>query len=103
MSETGTKRLSAIVDHSTAPEAQCSTLQPGSKEEPFVDANEAARFLALTRRRVLELARKGQIPAYPIGTGARMIWRFRLSELASSLQARLHCARQSPAPDQETI
>ncbi len=53
--------------------------------EPFVDANKAAEFLNLRPRRLLELAREGSIPAYPIGNGRRRIWRFRLSELASVL------------------
>jgi len=48
---------------------------------------------------VLELARRGALPAYPLGGGARRVWRFRLSELASALGSRaLHSARQSPAP-----
>ncbi len=53
--------------------------------EPFVDAKRAAKFLSLTRRRVLEMARAGQVPAHPMGNGSRNIWRFRLSELAEAL------------------
>jgi hypothetical protein len=55
--------------------------------EPFVDADAAAQFLSLTRRRVLDLARAGQLPAHPIGNGARRVWRFRLSELATAVVA----------------
>ena len=53
--------------------------------EPFVDATKAAEFLHLRPRRVLELARRGLIPAYPLGNGRRRVWRFRLAELASAL------------------
>jgi hypothetical protein len=53
--------------------------------ERFVDADVAAKFLSLTRRRVLDLARVGKLPAYPIGDGARRVWRFRLSELAAAI------------------
>jgi hypothetical protein len=53
--------------------------------EQFVDADEAGRFLSLNRRRILELARAGELPAHPIGDGARRVWRFRLSELAAAL------------------
>jgi hypothetical protein len=61
--------------------------------EPFVDATKAAEFLQLRPRHVLELARQGLIPAYPIGNGARRVWRFRLSELATSLGApEVNCA-----------
>lgn len=53
--------------------------------EPFVSADEAAKFLSLTRRRVLDLARAGKLPGHPIGDGERRIWRFRLSELAAAV------------------
>lgn len=55
--------------------------------ERFVDADEAAKFLSLNRRRILELARAGKLPAHPIGEGTRRLWRFRLSELADALSA----------------
>lgn len=53
--------------------------------EGFVDADEAGKFLSLNRRRILELARAGKLPAHPIGDGARRVWRFRLSELAAAV------------------
>ena len=57
--------------------------------EPFVSADEAARFLSVTRRYVLELARRGIHGAYPLGTGnVRKVWVFRLSELAASVAGR---------------
>src|SRR5258705_13879644 len=55
--------------------------------EPFVDAARAADFLSLKPRRVLELARSGELPAYPLGIGKRRVWRFRLSELALAVSA----------------
>jgi hypothetical protein len=57
--------------------------------ERFVSADEAARFLSVTRRYVLELARNGIAGAYPLGTGTkRKTWVFRLSELAASITRR---------------
>jgi len=71
--------------------------------EPFVDAVETGRFLQLRPRRVLELAREGVIPAYPVGTGSRRVWRFRLSEVAATLRAAsVNYPRQSPALREET-
>jgi hypothetical protein len=55
--------------------------------ERFVDADEAATFLSIKRRRILELARAGKLPVHPIGDGARRVWRFRLSELAAALSS----------------
>lgn len=62
--------------------------------EPFVDADQAAKFLFLTRRYVLALARGGKLPGHAIGDGARRVWRFRLSELAAAVSHR--CASQIP-------
>jgi hypothetical protein len=54
--------------------------------EPFVSADEAAVFLAVKRRYLLALARRGIAGAYPLGTGTRRkIWVFRLSELAAAI------------------
>lgn len=65
--------------------------------EPFVNADEAGDFLQLQRRRVLQLARQGKLPAYPIGEGLRRIWRFRLSELATAM---LHSRQRSHVPEE---
>lgn len=58
-----------------------------SENEPFVDADIGAKFLSVTRRRLLVLARAGEIPGHPIGYGKRKTWRFRLSELAEAMTA----------------
>ena len=55
--------------------------------EPFVSAEEAAQFLGVKRRYLLELARRGIAGAYPLGTGnKRKVWVFRLSELAAAVE-----------------
>lgn len=52
--------------------------------EPFVSADEAARFLSIKRRFLLQLARRGMAGAYSLGAGTkRRVWVFRLSELAA--------------------
>jgi len=54
--------------------------------EPFVSADEAAKFLGVNRRFLLSLARRGIAGAYALGTGDfRKTWVFRLSELASAI------------------
>ncbi len=57
--------------------------------ERFVDSTVAAKFLSIERKYLLLLARKGKIPAYPLGDGQRCLWRFRLSELARAMDERL--------------
>src|SRR5258708_16561636 len=61
-----------------------TTMNPETPER-FVDADAAAKFLSLTRRRILDLARDHKLPAHPIGDGSRRIWRFRLSEIAAAI------------------
>ncbi len=59
---------------------------PPMKPEPFVSADEAARFLTVSRRHLLALARKGLVGGYTLGTGRqRRVWVFRLSELANAI------------------
>jgi hypothetical protein len=54
--------------------------------EPFVDAVRAAEFLAMPRKTLLSLARKGYLPGHPVGQGVRKVWKFRLSELERWMQ-----------------
>lgn len=56
--------------------------------EPFVSAIEASKFVQLHPVTVQRLAREGQIPGHPVGSGTRKRWRFRLSELGQWLQQR---------------
>jgi len=58
--------------------------------ERFVDSSVAAKFLSVSKKWILFLARQGEIPAYPLGQGRpRSIWRFRLSELAKAMEERM--------------
>jgi hypothetical protein len=53
--------------------------------ERFVDAVTAAEFLSIKPRRILDMARAGAVPSHPLSSGRRREWRFRLSELESSV------------------
>jgi len=67
--------------------------------EPFVSADEAAQFLCVKRRYLLELARRGITGAYAIGTGSkRKIWVFRISELAASIVGNETSIPKPPKP-----
>ena len=43
----------------------------GDAIEPLVNADTVAEFLQVSPRRILELARRGVLPGYPLGTGPR--------------------------------
>jgi hypothetical protein len=62
--------------------------------EHFVDEHEVARFLQITPRRVLEMARKSEIPAHPLGL-MRKTWRFRISEIDNHFSK--HAAKRPSA------
>lgn len=64
--------------------------------EHFVDADEAARFLRLRRRTLLQMARDGTVPAHPLGDGPRKMWRFLISELDDWLRSRVHSGPRRP-------
>jgi hypothetical protein len=86
-------------DHPTA--LYNEGLQPlPTTPEPFVSAQEAALFLSVKRRYLLELARRGIAGAYSLGTGSkRKVWVFRLSELAAAI-ARVENTRvENPIPN----
>jgi excisionase family DNA binding protein len=69
--------------------------------EPFVSAERAAEFLAMSRKTLLALARKGYLPGHPVSQGVRKTWKFRLSELDQWMRAELMAPRregESPIP-----
>ena len=65
-----------------------------SAPEPYVDNVVAGKFVGLAARTMNNLARKGEIPAYPYGAGERKTWRFKLSDLDSWMQRRVESQRR---------
>ena len=54
--------------------------------EAFVTPDEVAAHLKATRRHVLELTRKGVLPAHPLCFGSRRkTWRYKLSEIDQAI------------------
>jgi hypothetical protein len=67
--------------------------------EPYVSADVAAKFMGITRRFLLTIARMGVAGAYPIGTGQlRKRWIFRLSELSSAVDPKQQYDRRQGSP-----
>jgi hypothetical protein len=90
-------RKGAGLDGHTAGTEFAHEARNRTQPEPFVDAEEAGNFLQLQPRRLLQLARQGKLPAYPIGAGMRKVWRFRLSELAGAM---LNSRQRSHVPEE---
>ena len=53
----------------------------------FLDANEAAQVLRMDSRTLIYWARRGYVPAHPMGEGKRKLWRFVEHELIEWLTA----------------
>jgi|GEM_PF-6821827 len=53
----------------------------------LVPSSMAAKFLGITRKRVLELARSGEIPGHATRRGKQITRRFLLSELGETVNA----------------
>ncbi len=62
--------------------------------EPFVDAEKAAAFLSMSRKMLLDMARKGVAPGHPVGGKARKVWKFRISELEAWMQVDVHSTQR---------
>lgn len=91
--------MNNAVDSSRAPMPWFGPTEVGSTAqlgayEPFVDERVVGLFLDIAPRRVLEMARRKEIPAHPIGR-ARKTWRFRISEIDAHFG--LRSPRQSGA------
>jgi excisionase family DNA binding protein len=65
--------------------------------EPFVDPNEVAKYLKIRRRQVLEMTRRGVLPAYPLGSGPnRRVWRYKLSEIDAAVASGANISPRAP-------
>jgi excisionase family DNA binding protein len=58
--------------------------------ESYLDARQAADYLRISAKKLLQLARSHKVPAYGLGGARRKMWRFRRSELDSWMQSEVH-------------
>ena len=72
--------------------------------EPFVDPDTAAAFVGISRRVLLQKARTGKLPGYPLDpTAKKKDWRFKLSELDRCLCSPVNSRQQPPEPANRRI
>jgi hypothetical protein len=56
-----------------------------------------AEHLKITRRQVLEMTRRGLIPAYPLGVGEhRRVWRYKISDVEAAIASGVRKPSVSP-------
>lgn len=62
-----------------------------------LDAVEAAKIMGMNSRTLVLWARRGYVPAHPLGEGKRRTWRFFESELLEWVERQRNaCASSSP-------
>lgn len=54
---------------------------------PWMNAREAAQYLRVAHRTILEWAKAGKIPAHRLSGTRRCTWRFRAHELDSAMMS----------------
>jgi excisionase family DNA binding protein len=52
---------------------------------PWMNAREAAQYLRVAHRTILEWAKTGRVPAHRLSGTARVTWRFLAAELDSAM------------------
>ena len=74
---------------------------PSGSREEYMNSREAASYLHVKHRTLLEWARKGIVPAIPLGGGAqRTTWLFMRSAIDQAMRAKMTMNR--PCSKQET-
>lgn len=65
----------------------------------WLTAKEAAQYLRVAHRTVLEWAKTGKIPAHKLSGTARVTWRFRADELDSAMMTAHSAAKNGESFD----
>jgi excisionase family DNA binding protein len=98
-----TVKVGAYARPSSTARTETAVPAPGRTPEYYVDAEEAAKFLDIYRRTVLQMARDGIIPAHPLGNGRRKQWRLLLSELDEWMRGRINSGRRPCSPNRRDV
>jgi Helix-turn-helix domain len=64
-----------------------------------LDAVEAAKIVGMNSRTLVLWARRGYVPAHPLGEGKRRIWRFFESELLDWVEKQRNACASGPPDD----
>ena len=66
---------------------------PSYRRAPILTPLSAAEYLGLDVRTVTRWARKGYLPAHPLGPGKKKSWRFFVSELVAWVEDKTNSGR----------
>ena len=61
---------------------------------PWLNAREAALYLRVAHRTILQWAKEGRITAHRLSGTARVTWRFRVAELDAAMMAQPSAASE---------
>jgi excisionase family DNA binding protein len=69
-----------------------------TEPEHFVTADDIAAHLKITRRQVLEMTRRGLLPAHALGVGEhRRVWRYKIGEVDAAIASNARMPAASPS------
>jgi excisionase family DNA binding protein len=63
---------------------------------PWMNSEEAARYLGVKRRSLLLRVREGKVPVYALSGTKRRVWRFRKQDLDTVLLSRAMVISETP-------
>jgi Helix-turn-helix domain len=66
------------------------------KKPPLLNPEQAARVLQMDQRTLVYWARRGYVPAHPMGEGKRKMWRFVESELVEWVKGQCNGSPSRP-------
>lgn len=78
------------------PESATPSLPFPTAREPFINSEQAAKFLGMSAKTLLRFARAGTIPAHPVAGKIRRQWRFLESELYDWARGRISLEVSDP-------
>jgi Helix-turn-helix domain len=85
------RRTPILAERIDTPDSGSPDMKP-----PLLNPEQAAKVLQMDSRTLVYWARRGYVPAHPMGEGKRKMWRFLEHELLEWIKAQNHDSRKRP-------